>query len=467
MLRNTLFVLTLVGALTAPAKALVDGDLDSDFGDGGSATWQLVFFQFQYPPTRVEALAAGDREIFALGRRGSTDQHMAFAGYDTAGVAVEDHACDSETSAIFPFGVESEALAGVVTEGGDLLVGGSLTVQGTESTRRALIARFDLSQSGCELDPTFAASGWRIFDTFAPCTTASCQVLALAQIRPATGAVTATRTILLVRSFVSVVESRFFLYAVDDDGDLDTGFDGNGVREITLAGSDGWSTAGQMALDARGRIYFLANAYDADAPSLDRDLFLFRFLANGATDTTFSGDGVYPIALDDAVDEVPDDLAIGTDGSLVASYHPAAGGAAHIFSLRPSGAFLLTPVSTQKAAQLACQGDGAIVGASEFTEASGADGFRGNRWRYDGLLMELDTTWSGDGMVTQDYDYEPGEHEADSPSELLLWNGWPVVAGTAESSVSEVSFVMRLENSFVFADGFEQGTAALWTKQVP
>jgi hypothetical protein len=467
-----LTALIALAALTllppAPVAALPDGDLDTSFGDDGSALWQLVFLGFQQPPTRVEALAAADREIFAVGRRGGNgDEHMAFAGYDVAGQEVEDHACDDETSQTFAFGVESEALAGVVTESGDLLVGGSLTIQGSESTRRALVARFDLDQTGCELDTDFGANGWRIFDTVAPCTTASCQVTALAQIRPATGAVSATRTILLVRSVVSLVESRFYLYAVDDDGDLDTGFDGNGLREVTLPGSDGWSTAGEMAIDARGRIYFLANAYDADAPSLDRDLYLLRFLPNGALDTTFSGDGIYPIAVDDEVDEVPDDLAIASDGSLLASFHPAAGGAPTLFSLRSSGASLLVMLPFLKPSQLACQGNGGLLGVNEFNEASAADGFRAHRWTYDGILLDLDPTWSGDGMITQDYDFETGEHEADSPVELLIWNGRPVVAGIAESSVDDVSYLLRLENAHIFADGFEQGTVALWSKGVP
>lgn len=459
-----LAILTLLPP--APLAALADGDLDTAWGDGGSALWQLVF-GFQQPATRVEALAAADREIFAVGRRGGAEQHLAFAGYDVAGQEVANHACHSETSQTFAFGVESEALAGVVTDDGDLLVGGSLTILGSESTRRALVARFDLDQTGCELDPAFGASGWRIFDTVSPCTSASCQVIALAQIRPATGAVTATRTILLLRSVVSLVESRFFLYAVNDDGDLDTGFDGNGMLEISLPGSDGWSTAGEMAIDARGRIYFLGNSYDANAPSLDRDLYLMRFLANGDLDTSWSADGVHPVAVDDAVDEVPEDLAIASDGSVLASYYPAAGGASTIYSVRSSGASYLVTLSTLKAAELACQGDGGIVGASEFTPASGGDGFRAHRWTYDGLLLDLDPTWSGDGMITQDYDFEPGEYEADSPNELLIWNGRPVVAGIAQSSVDDVSYLMRLDNAHIFADGFEQGTVALWSKRVP
>jgi len=456
----------LLTLFALPLAAQVDGTLDTGFGDAGAATWELIL-GFTAPQTRVEALAPSDQELFALGRRGGSEQHLAFAGYDADGQAVEDHDCHSSTGSVFPFGVESEALDGVVTEAGDLLVGGSLTVLGTESTRRALVARFDLAQAGCELDPAFAANGWRLFDVVAPCNTTSCQVIALAQIRPATGAVAATRTILLIRSVVSLVQSRFFLYAVDDDGELDTGFDGNGLREITLAGSDGFSVFGRLALDARGRIYFLASAYDASAPGLDRDLFLFRYLANGAVDTTFSGDGVHPVALDDAVDEVPDDLTVASDGTVLASFFPAGGGATTIYALQSSGASYLVLPDNLRAPRLASQGDGAFVATSDFTEASGGDGFRGQRRRFAGLNAVLDTTFSGDGLVTHDYDYAPGQHEADRPTELVLWSGRPVVAGTAESSASEVSYLMRLENHYIFADGFEQSTAALWSNRVP
>jgi hypothetical protein len=51
----------------------------------------------------------------------------------------------------------------------------------------------------------------------------------------------------------------------------------------------------------------------------------------------------------------------------------------------------------------------------------------------------------------------------DQPQHLELWGGRPVVVGRASNATRDITFAMRLESRYVFADGFEQGRAALWS----
>ena len=76
---------------------------------------------------------------------------------------------------------------------------------------------------------------------------------------------------------------------------------------------------------------------------------------------------------------------------------------------------------------------------------------------------DLDPAWGSGGTADHDYDYEPGDIEGDHPRHLELWGGRPVIAGTATGSTRDVTFAMRLESSYIFADGFEQGRASLWS----
>ncbi|MBP9147112.1 MAG: hypothetical protein KBI44_21750, partial [Thermoanaerobaculia bacterium] len=62
-----------------------------------------------------------------------------------------------------------------------------------------------------------------------------------------------------------------------------------------------------------------------------------------------------------------------------------------------------------------------------------------------------------------DFDYEPGETEADRPRHLELWGGRPVIVGDASGAPNTVTFAMRLESNYIFADGFEQARATLWS----
>ena len=209
LLAFSLAAATSLLPMVLPPAAAADGDLDAGFAGDGSTTWE-IFFNFFVSDVATTAVVPGDDELFLVATRNLTEDHLAFRAYDTAGATIDELACEETTGQVFPFGVTSRGLAAGLSDAGQLLVAGAITFQGSETTERAFIARFDRSAGGCALDTDFSGSGFAFFDDFSFCDTESCSVLGLAQIRRPTLAVTATRIILLVRSEVSGPKGRLF-----------------------------------------------------------------------------------------------------------------------------------------------------------------------------------------------------------------------------------------------------------------
>ncbi|MEO8196543.1 MAG: hypothetical protein ABI689_07445, partial [Thermoanaerobaculia bacterium] len=381
---------------------------------------------------------------------------------------IDDLVCEDNTSQIFLFGAQSRGLAAGLSDSGQLLVAGAVTFQGTESTERAFLARFDRAAGGCALDADFAGGGFALFDDLSFCDTESCSVLGLAQIRRATQAVTNTRIILLVRSEVSTFKGRLFLVGLTAAGAIDNGFDGNGVLEILAAGTDGFFGDAHLELDARGRIYVLATPYKESDPT-DTDLFLFRYLPGGGLDPSFSGDGVLPLVEALSTDSLAVDLRIASDGTVLVSGATTTGDVSFVRAVTAAGVAGSTLVeSLLRPALVASQGNGLMVTSSEFLNASGFDGLRTRRRGFGtSSAFPIDTTWGFGGTADHDFDYDPGSVEEDRPEHLELWAGRPMIAGHANGSLGgEVSYLFRLENAYIFADGFEQARTALWSASV-
>ncbi|MEO8196972.1 MAG: hypothetical protein ABI689_09645 [Thermoanaerobaculia bacterium] len=416
--------------------------------------------------TYTTAVVPGDRELFLVGTRGANENHLAWRAFDTGGSEIAGLSCELPTSLIFPFGVESRGLAADLSDSGQLLVAGAVTFLGSEATERAFIARFNRQAGGCTLDGEFASAGLAFFDDLSFCDTESCAVLGLAQIRRATLAVTDTRMILLIRSQVTFSKGRLFLLGLTAEGAIDNGFDGNGVLEIVANGTDGFSGEAHLALDARGRIYVLAAPFKESDPT-DSDLYLFRYLPGGGLDGAFSGDGVLPIVQSNATDSTADDLHIASDGKVLASAGILGGTSSFVRTIDPAGASGSTLVLPLLPAQIAGQGNGLMVTSSEFLPSDPSDGLRTRRQSFATSDFPLDPSWGSGGIADHDFDYDPGDVESDRPDHLELWSGRPVIVGISpSSSPAQVTYILRLENSYIFADGFEQGRATLWSSFV-
>lgn len=447
--------------LALPPAAAADGDLDAGFAGDGSTTWEIVngFFVSDVATT---AVVPGDQELFLVATRTMTDDHLAFRAYDTAGETIDELACEQTTGQIIPFGVTSRGLAAGLSDAGQLLVAGAITFQGSATTERAFIARFDRAAGGCALDTGFSTSGFAFFDDFSFCDTESCSVLALAQIRRPTLAVTATRIILLVRSEQSGPKGRLFLVGLTADGAVDNGFDGNGVLEILAAGTDGFYGEAHLALDARGRIYVLATPFKEGGVT-DTDLYLFRYLPGGGLDSSFSGDGVLPLVTSNSTDSTADDLAVASNGTVLVSGGTIGGVTSFVRAISTTGAAGATLVEALLPAQVAAQGNGLMVTNAKFLPEAG-DAMRSRRRQFGTTgTFPLDPSWGTAGTADHDFDYDPGSNEGDQPQHLELWGGRPVVVGRASNATRDITFAMLLESRYIFADSFEQGRAALWS----
>ncbi len=455
---------TSILPLAALPAAADEGDLDPGFAGGGSTYWEIVngFFVSEVATT---AVVPGDHELFLVATRNFTEDHLAFRAYGPDGETIDELSCEQTTGQIIPFGVTSRGLAAGLSDTGQLLVAGAITFQGSETTERAFIARFDRSAGGCALDTDFSGSGFAFFDDFSFCDTESCSVLGLAQIRRPTLAVTATRIILLVRSEVSGPKGRLFLVGLTADGAVDNGFDGNGVLEILAAGTDGYYGEAHLALDARGRIYVLATPFKEGGVT-DTDLYLFRYLPGGGFDTGFSGDGVLPLVQSNSTDSTADDLTIASDGTVLVSGGTIGGVTSFVRAISTTGAAGATLGEALLPAQVAAQGNGLMVTNAEFLP-EGGDGMRSRRRQFATTgTFPLDPSWGTAGTADHDFDYDPGSIEGDQPQHLELWGGRPVVVGRATNATRDISFLMRLESRYLFVDGFEQGRAALWSAVV-
>jgi hypothetical protein len=465
MRRSTSFLLALALSASPVVPAVAaDGDLDLDFSGDGSTAWEIVEFGGFLPwDTLTNAVVPGDRELFLVGTRTTTESHLAWRAYDSSGAEIDELACEQTTAQIVPFGVESRGLAAGLSEGGQLLVAGAITFQGTEATERAFIARFDRQAGGCALDTQFATTGFAFFDDLSFCDVESCSVLGLAQIRRPTLAVTATRIVLLVRSQVSGPKGRLFLVGLTAGGAIDDGFDGNGVLEILADGTDGFYGEAHLALDARGRIYVLATPFKEGGVT-DTDLFLFRYLPGGGFDNSFSGDGVLPLVEALSTDSLAEDLRVASDGTVLVSGGTIGGSVSFVRVVSSTGTPGATLVESLLPAQVAVQGNGLMVTGAEFLNESGSDGLRTRRREFATAGFPLDPAWGTGGTADHDFDYEPGDVESDRPDHLELWSGRPVSVGRANSETgAEITYLLRLESRYIFADGFEQGRTALWS----
>jgi uncharacterized delta-60 repeat protein len=197
----------------------------------------------------------------------------------------------------------------------------------------------------------------------------------------------------------------FALARYNTDGSLDTTFSGDGLVTTDFAGDT--DRAFGMAIQGDGKI--VAAGFAGVSGTVD--FALARYNTDGSLDTTFDGDGL--VITDFAGDaEVAYGVAIQGDGKIVAAGLAVVSGIDDFALARYntdgsldttfSGDGLVTTDfagSTDRAFGMAIQGDGKIVAAG-FAFVSGTQDFALARHNTDG---SLDTTFSGDGLVTTDF----------------------------------------------------------------
>jgi hypothetical protein len=456
--RHTLLACILLACgFPAALLAAPDGASDTDFGGDGLVNWSNAGKVTVHDVAMTEAVVIGVGSYVA--DLGAQDPRVHWQGFDQDGSALVLKACYLPAGTLVPFAVASQGLAALVDSSGNLLVGGTITFQGTESQQRALLQRFDLSAVTCTLDDTFSSNGWDVEDDESWCDTEDCAVVALAEIRRETFAVTAPRIVALVRSTVSSSVARYFLLAFHLNGAIDNAFGSNGWAEVTNDSLSSLGTPAEMAVDGLGRIYVMVT--DHDEGTADLDVHLLRFSADGELDDSSwrIADNNNPAL--DLYDERAEDLAFTSSGPVVTAHDPGAGNVVQELDL--ASGYLLDSTHSSSAwlsTSLAVQGNGRYLEAHDLSTAS--DAIRLRR-RLDGAAPDsYDDHFGSAGSVTIDIDLG-GDH-AQKLARLRLWHGRPIVAGTAIADDGDpAGFIWRGLNSYVFGDGFDGGSESEWS----
>jgi hypothetical protein len=161
---------------------------------------------------------------------------------------------------------------------------GQATVTGTESVERAFIARFT-GFPACDLDSSFAGSGWQILDDAPQCDTEDCRLIDIEESADAT-----TRYVALLESYTNTVLSNYYLVGLTTSGNLDPNFGTGGFAPVTAPNLGVLGGGGaELVIDRFNRPYVLHSFYDPNAAltrhrtdPLQSDGDLDRFASSGS-----------------------------------------------------------------------------------------------------------------------------------------------------------------------------------------
>lgn len=261
-----------------------------------------------------------------------------------------------------------------------------------------------------------------------------------------------------------------FIARYTSTGSLDTTFGTSGwVIFDAVEGGTEYDYAMAIAIDYEGRI--LVGGGAGSAP--DELPYVARRLANGGVDTSFAGsDGIRTLtALAQqhvtgiAVDPVLEKVFVSTGEKL--NPEPAT---CAIARLRDTGSLDtswsgdgIVPLTVEEGSNLvaiALQSDGKIVAAGSLNpDLAAVEGFLLVRLLADGTL---DPSFDDDGRKRIEFDLDLNQLSEDYALAMTLTGGRILAVGIAtEADVHQVALT-RVQSALIFMDGFERGSAAAW-----
>ncbi len=445
--------------LPAVAPAYSDGALDTGFGFGNG----YVSWTGGGSVEVADVVAVGDGTLIGVGTYDapSAAPVLHWQAFDKVGNQLT-RACYPAPGSLFQNSVESHGLTAIVDSTGGLVVGGWHLDANAPTHQRALLARFVISGAGCVLDTTFNQPlGWRV-DLSPLCDTEDCRIVDLLEVSTDALFPQAPWLVALMEQEAGFLTSRYYLVGITLQGDLRSlGFGVDGYAEVTAPGL-GSLLAGSAHLDitGRGALEVAVSRFDPDA-SNDLDPAVLSFTAAGVLRTSFGTNGVLVVADDSEVDGVAQDQVVLANGRSASAWRTAAatGGAVSTYP-RDGGAINHLGFSPVRSVHVAGQGDGKVVVAANVPPSSD-DAF----W-----VLRRDTSAFGiaDPTFTEPYlDLDLGGSNGQEVTRVVLDAGRIVLGGTADaSSTTTAGFLLRLRNSYLFADGFEWGTAFYWSAAV-
>lgn len=435
-----LFATCLLAAATLPAG---DGDLDPTWGgDGISASLGSSV-------PRASGVAP-DQQLYFTGNTTLPDDSE-FEWYRTENSGGGQWSgCSRAVPLLDNFDIREV----LFDSSGRLLFAGTTTVFGTETVERAFIARFGSfdDDESCALDSSFSGAGWEYFDDAPFCDTEDCRLIDIEESNDPT-----TRYVALLESIQNALISQYYLVGLTASGAPDANFGTGGFLQIAAL-NFGLSYGGgaEIALDPANRIYVLHSYFDPDA-NFDVDTAISRFLSNGQLDITFETAGTRFLAVVDDEDTAPRALTIANDGLLAFAWYNETTQEGSLQVYRPataqSVAISFDPLEPRA---LAFDGLRRLLFVFDYPHL---DGMAMNR-----LLPNFGTGLAGDPAFSFSFlDIDGGGGNADAAVDIETPAGRPMLLFEAEQSGGgSQAYLVRLENSLIFADGFEWGSTKYW-----
>ncbi len=458
-IRRSLKALVLGFALAGSALCADDGDLDPGFhsADGGVHHF--------HPGSSGDArtlrvLAAPDEAVVLLVRsEGDFDLWQRVTA----------------TGAASPCAIGAGPLAEFVATAATFDRLGRLVVVGTRSdAAEILVARY--LYPACTLDTSFDGNGVAGFPL-----DGATYPGGIAEWRTQPGG-PITFYFLYIAFWIQDGAGRdVMLMRLGDDGGLDLDWGGgDGLVRETFPGPAGPPRVIDLRLDSQRRLVVGLDLqdYTDDCDNLGcNDFGVMRFLASGALDDTFDGNGIKRMPIDIVADgrDVLSGLAIGRDdrialvGEVEGSTGVHLGVAVLLENGSPDSGFDDNGVRLLDVAGAESTYGGAAVYQTDgrLVVAGSARETQFSPYLYDSFAARLlpngalDGTFGDGGMTLLPVDLYPGAN--DRATALTLAAGLAIVGGYAvRPGLDEDAYVLRLENRLIWSDGFEAGDALAW-----
>jgi len=261
-----------------------------------------------------------------------------------------------------------------------------------------------------------------------------------------------------------------FISRYGTTGALDTTFATSGwVLFDAVEGGTDYDQALALAIDTEGRIVVGGSA----GYSPDHLPYVARRLANGGVDTSFAGsDGIRTLtALVQqqvtglVIDPVSKKILVSTGDQRVLTSETCA-----VARLRDSGSLDTTfsgdgivPLTLEEGSNLHAiqlQSDGKIVAVGSIDgDLAAVQGFLLVRLLADGTF---DPSFDDDGQKRVEFDLDLDPSDRDYALTVTLAGGRVVAAGAATEGDAPQIALYRGQSTLVFTDGFERGSAAGW-----
>jgi uncharacterized delta-60 repeat protein len=370
-------------ALAGPAGA-APGDLDPTFGGNGIVTTD---FAGAHDAAHALAIQTDGRIVVAGGTFSPAGSDFALARYGRDGSLDPTWGAGGRVTTDFDGRAEHAASIALQPDGKVVAAGGSSVAPNNADFA---LARYNANGS---LDATFGAAG-RVLTDYEAGNDAAFAV-----------ALQADGKIVAAGLSVTAGTGNLALARYNTDGSLDGTFDGDGRVSLDVAG--GFDRAHAVAVQSDGRIVVAGMGWQGS----QYHFVVARYLSSGALDPTFGFGGTVLTGFGGATNGA-NALAIQPDGRIVAagSALGATGGefalARYLANGAPDPSFdgdgiLTTDVGGyhDTARALALQPDGRIVAAGDTRIVDVTSDVALARYNADG---SRDTTFNGNGRVTAD-----------------------------------------------------------------